>query len=122
MIPYWNATVTLYRKCEEAKGAVIWARSTHEGCFWQRKTMCNRIDGAEFTNTATVCRIPAPWPDVRTGDIIVYGSVPDIIDEYIAGQRSVDLLKKYAGNCMLVGEAHINDRNLPGVNHLYAGG
>ena len=121
-IPFWNATITLYQRRETANGAVDWVRSVHSGCFWQRKTLRSRNDGAEFANTASLCRIPEPWPVVNIGDIIVCGNVQDVIDEYVAGQRSADLLKKYAGSSMLVGDVHINDRRLPGVNHLYAGG
>lgn len=122
MIPFWNSTITLYKKTTAQDGVVNWKRSVHSHCFWQRKAIRDRTDGAEFKNTGVVCRIPAPYPDVQIGDIIVQGSIRDTVDEYVTGQRSADLLVKYAGRCMLVSEVHNNPRGMAGVDHLYAGG
>lgn len=121
-IPYWNDVITLYRREEAQDGSVSWERSMHSGCFFQQRTMRERINGAELQPVHIVCRIPAPFPDVRVGDIIIRGEINDEIDEYAAGKRSADLLKRYAGEAMLVGEVHRNARGLPFPDHLYAGG
>ena len=121
-IPYWDSTITLYRKQTAGNGEVTWSRSVHHGCFWKRTVIRDRQNGAEFKIADTVCRIPAPYPDVRIGDIIIHGSVTDAINEYVSGARSVDLLKKYAGLSMLVSDVHQNPRKILGIDHLYAGG
>lgn len=121
-IPYWDATITLYQRQADENGAVSWKRSVFKNCFWQRKAIRDRTNGAEFGMLSAVCRMPAPYPEVRIGDIIVCGSVEDEIDEYTSGRRSTDLLDKYAGNSMLVSDVHHNVRKITGMDHLYAGG
>lgn len=121
-IPYWSETITLYHRSEAANGAVSWKRSVHSGCFWQQRAMRERTEGAEFRPAGIVCRLPAPHPDVQIGDIIIRGSVSAEIDEYASGKRSTDLLKRYAGESMIVAELHRNMRGLAGTDHLYAGG
>ena len=122
MIPYWNSEITLYSKQTASNGVVSWKISHHKNCFWQKKAMRERSDGAEFKPISVVCRIPNPFPEVRIGDIIVCGKVSDVIDEYVSGKRSSDLLRKYAGNAVLVSDVHENRRGMPGLDHLYAGG
>ena len=122
MIPYWNTEITLYSRSVSAKGEVSWRASYHRKCFWQKKTMRERIDGAEFKPASIVCRIPQPFPEVNVGDIIICGRVNDVINEYATGKRSTDILKKHAGNAMLVSDVHINRRGFAGLDHLYAGG
>jgi hypothetical protein len=69
-----------------------------------------------------VCRIPAPCPDVQTGDIVVFLPVTDAGDEYTAGKRSTDLMEKYSGNCMTVRGVHYNNVLPIGCPHIYAEG
>lgn len=121
-IPYWADSITIYNRTEDAGGRVRWTRRHHNGCFWQQRAMRERIDGAQFSPARIICRLPAPFPNVHIGDIIVRGIVKDDIDEYAAGRRSADLLKKYAGESMIAAEVHRNMRGLPGTDHLYVGG
>lgn len=122
MIPYWNETLTVFSKRIAENGEVSWISKMYAGCFWRRKALRERSAGAEFALNGFVCRIPGITEGVNIGDIVVRGEVHDTIDEYAEDQRSIDLLKRYAGKCMTVSNVHENSGPVSSMNHLYAEG
>lgn len=120
--PWWDKTVTIYNKLiDPTTQKVSWYRNTVTNCFWKCENIMFSMGrygvstiGVLTENKNIICRIPKDerYVDKRTwdtlneserseyftlanGDIIVLGEVTDTIDEYVAGQRSTDLLTKY---------------------------
>lgn len=127
---WWDTTLTIYNKFEDAQTRVVsWYKQTLLNCFW--KYVGNEITIADVTlqTNNIICRIPkneaflekyqwlelpndqkANFFTIGAGDIIIKGDVSDIIDEYTAGHRSTDVLKKYKAlqGCMEVERVTIN--------------
>lgn len=141
---WWNTTVTVFNKFTDSQTQVVtWYKTVIEGCFW--KSTGNRvIVGNTVLDTKNIiCRIrkddrfkeKLDWEALTNdtmqnyftlspGDIIVKGSVSDTIDEYTAGKRSSDLLKKYrsANYCMEIQSASDNSGEGFGNQHYYVVG
>ena len=114
---WWDTTVTIYNKSVDKQTQVVmWYKSTVTDCFWQLRGSEVLIGEVSLDSKALICRIPKDarfkekyeWLNMPNDqkqnyftlgldDIIVKGNVDDVIDEYTAGSRSSDLLKKYAG-------------------------
>jgi len=122
---WWNTTVTIYNKFENSAGEVTWYRTVREGCFWKYVTDYQRSGDATQMTKVLLCRVRKSedfaenfvWRELadktkkftfNDGDILVKGEVSDTIDEYTAGQRSTDLLKKYKDRCAQITECAIN--------------
>ena len=122
---WWNVTVTLYNKYESSSGEITWYRTVLEGCFWKYETDYTRVDNATQMTKVLLCRVRKSdsflenfeWRELDSkgdyftfseGDILIRGEVEDIVDEYTAGSRSSDLLKKYKDRCAEITECRIN--------------
>lgn len=59
-----------------------------------------------------------------TGDIVIRGAVSDVVNEYVAGQRSSDLLTKYRRlqGCMVVQRCAVNTGEGRGNEHYLVKG
>lgn len=139
---WWNTTITVYNKHEDpASRKIAWHKYVVHNCFW--KYTGNKIvvgETALETNT-TMCRIPVhraylepyQWDSAEDksayftlspGDILVKGEVEDIVDEYVSGQRSSDLLAKYKKlqGCMTIERSAVNAGQGRGSEHYYVRG
>ena len=141
---WWDSTLTIYNRVEDAQTNVItWYRTVVNDSFW--KCVGDRvvINQTVLETNNIICRIPESdkflekykWIQLPNdemsryftlgpGDIIIKGEVEDIVNEYQSGHRSNDLVKKYKQlqGCMEVQEVAINigiGRNNP---HYYAKG
>jgi len=123
---WWDTTVTIYNKYTDPNTQVVeWYKSVVTDCFWSLQGTKVSIGNVELDSKSVLCRIPKDdrflekkqWSDLTVlekashftlgqGDIIVKGSVEDVINEYSAGHRSTDLLSKYREyqSCMEINE------------------
>ena len=112
---WWDTTVTVYNKYEDAQTNVVtWYRNVVSDCFWQLTGNEIKIGDTNLNSKAIVCRIPKDskflekqdWVKLPNdemgnfftlspGDIIVKGECDFEINEYIKGHRSTDLLAQY---------------------------
>lgn len=137
---WWNTTVTIYNKYVNPTTDVIsWFSHVVTGTFWKYTNNKVRIGDTLLETSDIVCRIRKSneymdnylWDELvdeqpesesevvptkhdfftlRKGDIIVKGEVTDVINEYTAGSRSSDLIKKYKNlqGCMVMKEFTVN--------------
>ena len=127
---WWNNTITIYNKFTDKTTQIVrWYKTVLNGCFWQKTSSYLKVDKTVLQTNTTVCRIPknekfkekAEWVNIpndsmssfftlSSGDIIVNGDVADDIDEYTAGHRSTDVIKKYEElqRCIVVKSVSIN--------------
>ncbi len=125
---WWNKTVTLYNRFEDADGVVKYRRTVLSGCFVKTASalIVSGDTGKEKPQTTIRIRNSrnyvsvAEWLTdenkrnngftIQNGDIIVMGNVPDDIDEYESGKRSDNLINKYKSvGCITVEAYSIND-------------
>ena len=120
--PWWDKTITVYNKfIDPTTQRVSWYRTVVENCFWKAQNIMFSMGrygvstiGVVTENKVITCRIPKTdaylckkdWLNLEdkstkftlaNGDIIVLGEVEDVIDEYVSGHRSTDLITKYKG-------------------------
>lgn len=118
--PWWDKTITLYNKfVDPTTQRVTWYRTVIENCFWKASNDIYNMGrygmstvGIQLEVKTITCRIPKDdryvnkreWKELEdksnnftlaNGDIIILGEVDDVIDDYVAGQRSTDILSKY---------------------------
>lgn len=141
---WWNTTITVYNKFTDPQTQIVrWFRTVIENCFW--KSTGNRVvvGNTALDTKNIICRIRKDtrfketlvWNELPNdtmqnyftlspGDIIVKGAVEDVIDEYTAGKRSSDLLKKYraANYCMEIQSVSDNSGKSFGNQHYYVMG
>lgn len=136
--PWWDKTITIYnRYVNPTNQRVSWYRTVVKECFWKcTNTVYVSGNNAAFNTKAIICRIPKnkrfvdkqAWKalDDKTtrftlgnGDIIILGEVNDVIDEYVAGLHSTDLLTKYKefDACLQVDTYVIDDYTGVGLEH-----
>lgn len=142
--PWWNTTVTIYNKYEDAQTQLVkWYRHVIPNCFWQYSGNKVVINNVVLDTNTIICRIRInkdflekyEWikkPNdqmndyftLGQGDIIVKGEVDDEINEYASGSRSSDLKKKYKAlqGCMEIQEFSINTGGNRGNEHYYVRG
>lgn len=141
---WWNTTITIYNKYEDKQTQVItWHKHVVTGCFWKYTGDTVNIGQTVLETKNIICRVPeqsdfleryqweqlpndqmANYFTLSQGDILVKGEVDDVIDEYVKGHRSTDLLEKYKRlqGCLEVDQVAINvggGRNNP---HYYVKG
>lgn len=141
---WWDQTITIYNKYLNPETRVVtWQKSVVKNCFWKYTGNKITVNESTIETDNTICRIPKndkyldrhEWeilPEesrkehfcLGTGDIIVKGEVEDIIDDYVAGSRSSDLLTKYRKlqGCMLIERCSVNTGLGRGNEHYYVKG
>lgn len=127
---WWETTITIYNRYEDPLTQLVtWYRTTVNNCFWKYIGEKVVIGETVLETNSIICRIPRDdkflekyqWDALPNdemgdyftlgqGDIIVQGEVDDIINEYVSGHRSTDLLAKYKAlqGCMEVQKVTIN--------------
>ena len=141
---WWDTTVTIYNRYENPlTHAITWYRHVVNGCFWKDTGNKITVGNTVLETNDIICRIPeqsnfvtrdvwvAKTNDAKKDfltlgheDILIKGSVEDVIDEYTAGSRSSDLLSKYKAlqGCMQVNAFSINTGAGRGEPHYYVRG
>lgn len=141
---WWDSTITVYNRYEDEQTHVIkWYRTVLDKCFYKSVGNTINIDNVKLDTNNIVCRIPkkdnylAPhkWIELsnddkaafftlRQGDIIIVDEVSDNIDEYTAGSRSTDVLKKYKSlqGCLTIQEVGDNTGTGRGDEHYRVNG
>ena len=112
---WWNTTVTIYNQFTDTQTDVVkWYRTVVNDCFWQLTGTTVTVGEVILDSKAITCRIPKDdryldkqdWialPNdemgnyftLAQGDIIIKGECSEVINEYVKGHRSTDLLGKY---------------------------
>lgn len=141
---WWETTITLYNKYTDPITKVVsWFRHVLTGCFWDNTgTMFIAGDVKVLTNDV-ICRIPEntlykpkdEWKALPNdklgnfftlgqGDILIRGSVSDIVSEETSGHRSNDLIAKYKDtqDCIVVKRYSDNTGAGRCMPHYYAVG
>ena len=123
--PWWNDTVTLYNRKVVNGNVVTWKRTVLAGCYFDRVAERIRSTSGAVTlqhSDKLMVRIPqssnfvskAVWdsttPDANAftlspEDIVVFGEVSDVIEEYQASHRSTDLVNRYKDSGVFVIQA-----------------
>lgn len=141
---WWDTTVTIYNKYVDALTRVTtWHRTTVKNCFWKYVGDKVKIGNTTLETNSVICRVPKQpnflerhlWVQLPNdkmsayftfgvGDIIVKGAVTDNVDEYQAGSRSTDLIKKYKDlqGCMEVQAVTIDTGIGRNNEHYYVRG
>lgn len=141
---WWNQTITVYNKfLDPTTRVATWQKSVVKNCFWKYTGNKITVNESTIETDNTICRIPKndkyldrhEWENLPeesrkehfclgVGDIIVKGEVDDIIDDYVAGSRSSDLLTKYRRlqGCMLIERCSVNTGVGRGNEHYYIKG
>lgn len=127
---WWDVNLTIYNKYEDPQTNIVtWLHTVVEKSFWKYIGEKINVGNTVIETNNTICRIRKDdrflekheWialPNdkmsehftLSPGDIIVKGEVDDVVNEYINGQRSSDLLKKYKAlqGCIVIDEVAIN--------------
>ena len=141
---WWDSTVTVYNKYEDAQTHVIrWFKTVLSGCFWKNVGETVNINDVKIDTNNIICRIPkkdnyqsphlwvalsndvkSSYFTLRQGDIIIFGEVDDTIDEYTAGSRSTDIIAKYKAlqGCLTIQEVGDNTGTGRGNEHYRVNG
>lgn len=139
---WWTSAVTIYNKYEGPDGRITWYRHQVTGCFVKKVPNILVASTAVTETDSTICRIPqsdtfaikSDWNalgdnyrsthfTLYPGDIIVPTYVVDAVNEYVAGQRSTDLLKKYKlDGAFVIEKISINTSTGVGSPHYYVKG
>lgn len=141
---WWETTVTLYNKYTDPLTHVVtWFRHVLEGCFWDNTGNMVTVGTVQIQSNDVVCRIPESelyksklqWQNLPNdmlgdfftlgqGDILVRGSVDDIVDEDSKGHRANDLIAKYKDtqDCIVVKRFSDNTGAGRCMPHYYAAG
>lgn len=123
---WWDKTVTLYNRCEDNTGRVQWYKRMLHGCFVKTLPSFVISQGIGTEKSQNILRLrksndylsPTEWKTsilknvkftLQNGDIAIIGAVSDNIDEYVSGQRSSDLMKKYPDSAFMITSAVVND-------------
>lgn len=119
---WWDTKCTLYHKTENSTTHVVtWTKTVYSNCFWHTITRRTLTDNTVVDVKRAVVRIPGTSFDISENDIIVKGEVSDVINEYVSGSRSTDLIKKYKASksCIVVSDFRLD--NLTGFSrpHCY---
>lgn len=125
---WWNSTITIYNQYKDPTTKVTkWYKTILSNCFWKRVGDKVVIDKSILDTSNLVCRIPKntkyveprKWVQLpndrmpskftlQLNDIIVLGKCQDEINEYTQGKHSNDLLNKYKGECLVIGQISID--------------
>ena len=111
---WWDTTITIYNKYTDPTTQVVsWFRHTIDGCFWDNTPLQTTAGTAQIAENDVLCRIrenpiykpKMQWNALTTdekaqfftlggGDIVVKGSVDDVITDQ-RDHRANDLISKY---------------------------
>ena len=127
---WWNTNLTIYNKYEDPQTNIVtWLRTVVTESFWKYVGEKINVGNTVIETNNTICRIRkddrflekhewialpndqmSEYFTLSPGDIIVKGEVDDVVNEYVNGQRSSDLLKKYKAlqGCIVIDEVAIN--------------
>lgn len=140
---WWDSTITIFNKYENAQtGVISWYKTVVGGCFWKNTGNKVRVGQVELESNNVICRIPEnekfllkhKWDaipndkksnyfTIAQGDIIINGEVDVNIDEYVSGSRSTDILERYKyQGIMQIENVGINVGTGRGLPHYYASG
>ena len=141
---WWDDTVTVYNRYEDPLTHVVrWYRTVLTQCFYKSVGENVKINNVEVDTNNILCRIPkkdnymkpyqwvalpidqkGSWFTLKQGDIIVEGEINDEIDEYTAGKRSTDFVKKYKAlqGCLSIQEVGDNTGIGRGNEHYRVNG
>ena len=115
--PNYMHTITLYHKRVENKKEV-WTRTIIEKCFFKVETTLSQ-NGTDVTKSNTyTARIPKMDIDIALDDIVVYGSVNDMIGPE---QNATQLLRKYKPDAFRVRTLADNTRFKHGKHYRLGG-
>lgn len=105
--PLFTDTVTLYGK----RGAE-YVRTVLAGVQWRQKAERLNDDGKLTFKAATVVTVPAAvGADVLPGDVLVYGTAPELTEEYTIAHLRAD----YPTYCTV--QTVADHRNRPRLKH-----
>lgn len=141
---WWDTTITIYNRYEDELTHVVrWFRTVVFNCFYKSVGETVAINDVKLDTNNIICRIPKQsnyllphrWVELsndekpnyftlRPGDIIVVDEVTDEINEYVSGQRSTDLIKKYKAlqGCLTIQEVGNNTGIGRGSEHYRVNG
>lgn len=127
---WWDTNLTVYNKYEDPQTNIVtWLRTVVTESFWKYVGEKITVGNTVIETNNTICRIRkddrflekhewialpndqmSEYFTLSPGDIIVKGEVDDVVNEYVNGQRSSDLLKKYKAlqGCIVIDEVAIN--------------
>ena len=127
---WWNTTLTIYNRFIDYQTQIThWYKHTVNNCFWSYDGSKLTVGNVIVDSTSILCRIPIQsnfkegfewiqlpndeknnYLTLNPHDIIVRGNVSDEINEYVQGQRSTDLIKKYKDlqGCTNIQQVSIN--------------
>ena len=77
-IPFWNATITLYKRMEtteNGKTKVFYKRHVLNRCFWRRGATRYLNDMDAVRSEEIICRVPDGQIAPEIGDFMFKGSV-----------------------------------------------
>ena len=121
MLPWWSDTLTVFHKSEEeteGKKTTVWTKEICESCFWG-VTNKRISDGRNVSIiSCRIVRLPKSTKELKAGDIVIKGVIPDKIAK---GNSGMELINKYGKNAFVVSIAKDNTgTNLP-LPHYYGG-
>ena len=141
---WWDSTITIYNRYEDPLTHVIsWHKHVLTDCFWKNVSEKLTVGTTVLETNSIICRIPESelylekyvWDmldDSRKDDyftlgykdIIIKGSVDDVINEYASGHRSTDVLAKYKklGGCLEIDTFSNNTGAGRGLPHYHVRG
>lgn len=139
---WWNQTLTIFNKSEDTTTRKItWYKTVVSNCFWKNTVSQVRLGETTIYGDSIICRIPSnsnyeskfTWEmsddksdtfTLAPDDIIILGEVEDTINEYVDGQRSSDILKKYRKQegCMQIRTVTVNVGGGRGNEHYFVRG
>lgn len=110
---WWDDTVTLYNRIESSSHEVTWQRTVIPLCFASKVTRRLMVGDTQSVIQTHIVRIrssanyltPSAWNAATTrtgkftlqvGDLVVFSTVTDTINEYSDGTTSEDVLNKYS--------------------------
>lgn len=127
---WWDTNLTIYNKYEDPQTNIVtWLSTVVTESFWKYVGEKINVGNTVIETNNTICRIRkddrflekhewialpndqmSEYFTLSPGDIIVKGEVDDVVNEYVNGQRSSDLLKKYKAlqGCIVIDEVAIN--------------
>ncbi len=125
--PTFSDVITLYHQScevdEQTKRTVTkWSKRVFKDCYFGTRE-AESVNGTTLSLASSyVVRIPHNGLKVvcAPGDIVVYGSVEDIVDD-VAGQRVSDLLAKYKPNAFTVRAVSYNTKIPCGAHYKLSG-
>lgn len=127
---WWNETLTVYNKyTNPTTNQVTWFRHVIHNAFWKDTGNKIAVNNVILGTNDIICRIRkdsafltrSEWVELSDeakaehftlskGDIIVKGESLDEINEYSAGYRSNELIKKYKElyGCLIISKFVVN--------------